>query len=73
MLWSQQPNNFKFIVEHRKKKSLPCHELMARAIRASYRIFYSKCLCSARVLDVFDTTNRRMFGVFKAFNTTFQY
>lgn len=31
MLWSQQPNNFKLTVENRKKKSLPCHELMARA------------------------------------------
>lgn len=61
MLWSQQHNNFHSIVEHRKKKSLPCHELISELATEPFPP--SACavhlLLEHTGLDMFDRINIR--------------
>ena len=63
MLWSQQHNNFHLIVEHRKKKSLPWHELMSELATEPFPP--SACAVPLPLkhtgLDMFDRINVRSF------------
>lgn len=73
MLWSQQPNNFHLNVQHRKEKSLPCHELVSELGTEPF----PPSTCAVHLplehtsLDMFDRNNKIIFV--NIFSAVFQY